>query len=171
MTINVSNGCAPFVFPCTHDKDSKVFYTMTYRPKEWEADKDYTQDVDIVIPATPMGMVFVTKSGGISQGPDEPSWVAVEGKDTVDGTVLWTAQAYDYLLKYGDVITESTWSGEAGVVFDFESIIGGIQTEARLVAVPAGATVVTLINHVKITRLGGKMEEKDRSIILPISDH
>jgi len=31
--------------------------------------------------------------------------------------------------------------------------------------------VVTLINHVKITRLGGKMEEKDRSIILPISDH
>jgi len=166
MTINFNKGCAPFVFKCSHDKDSKVFYTMAYRPYSWQADKSYVKNIDIVIPSVSNGMAYVVDSGGVS-GSTEPAWIAQENEVTTDNEVIFKAVEYDFLLNYNDAITVSNWSGETGVSFDNEKILSGCVTTARLVSVP-DIKKTTIVNHITVIRNNGSIEEFDRSIILKI---
>ena len=170
MAINISKGCGPYVFKCAHDPNSKVYYTHTYRPRIWQPNKYYIKDVDIVIPTTPNGMAYQIDSGGIS-GANEPAWIVIEGKKTEDNTVTYKAEKYDYFLDYGDSVVASTWTGATGVSFDNDSIVGGIQTKARLVSVPTDAKSITIVNHVTINRVNGDVEEYDRSLILNIKNN
>ena len=167
MTINYNKGCAPFTFKCSHDKDSKVFYTMVYRPYPWQPNKSYIKNRDLVIPTSPNGMAFTVVSGGVT-GATEPNWIVEESQNTIDNSVTFKAVEYDFLLNYGDSITTSIWYGDTGTVFDNDEIVSVCITKARLIAVPGDAKKTTIVNHITVTRNNGKIEEFDRSIILKI---
>ncbi len=169
MTILYSTGEKPYKLPKseTYDPDEKRFYSASYRPKSWVADKEYLQGVDVVIPASANGFYYECSSSGVS-GATEPVFATTDGSTTADNTVQWQAIAYNLLLRTGDTITASTWTGVNGETVDNESIVGGSQTRFRLLTVPTDATTATLKNHITVTRLNGDVEEFDRSLIIPV---
>ena len=161
------SGLKPFKHPDPYDPDEKKYYSRQYRPSDWAAATEYIKGVSLVIPTTPNGLMYECTSGGISAAT-EPTFSTTEGATTTDGTVIWTAKAYDLLLNTGDSITASTWTGTNSETVDNDSIVGGIQTKFRLTAVPAGATSATLINHITVTRANADVEEFDRSIVIKV---
>lgn len=169
-----SSGLKPHKIKQPFDPNNKQFYSIQYRPKNWTANTEYksdgdTNNADVVIPSTPNGLMYECKSGGIS-GATEPTFGTTEKGTTADDSVVWTAKAYDLLLNTGDTITASTWAGANGETVDSDSIVDGIQTKCRLIAVADGATSVTLTNHITVARANGDIEELDRSLIISVKE-
>ncbi len=163
-------GSAPIKLPkeMAYDKDEKKFYSLSYRPVYWAANKEYIKGVDVVIPATPNGLMYECYSGGIS-GATEPTFNTKENGVTDDNSVTWKAKAYNLLLNTDDIITTSTWTGTNSETLDSDIIVDGIYTKVRLTGVLPDAKTATLINHVVVIRLNGDIEEFDRTIIIPVS--
>lgn len=165
-----AKGKGPVRWPASdsHDPDSKRFYRMDYVPATWTANTPVIDSVDVVIPTVDNGCMYECVSGGRTNAT-EPTWATVEDESTTDNDVEWKCLPRNSVLKTGDAITVSTWTGDTGCTFDNESIIDGKATKARLTAVPAGAETVTITNHVTISRLSGDVEEIERSILLRIT--
>ncbi len=152
----------------TYDPDDKRYYTLTYRPKLWEPNKEYIQGVDIVLNSVTDGLYHICDSGGKS-GVGEPFFASVENQKTVDNTVSWVSAKYDFLLNRGDVISNSTWTGSNGETIDNASIVDDIQTKFRLLTVQTGASKSLMTNHITVTRINGDIEEFDRTMIIPVN--
>jgi len=164
-----NNGDKPTQLPVgmAYNVNEKKYFSLTYKPPAWRANKEQKKGVDLVVPTTPNGLYYECISGGIT-GSSEPVFSTTERLKTVDGSVLWVAKLYDMLINSGDTITASVWTGTNNEVIDNASIISGIQTKFRLIGVAVGATKATLTNHITILRKNGDIEELDRSIIIPI---
>lgn len=168
MTI-YSLGDKPVLLPKTmaYDIDEKKYYSLTYRPPIWAANKPYISGVDVVMPSIQNGFYYECISGGISNAT-EPVFGTIENQKTTDGTVEWLARAYSFLLNPGDTITSSVWTGTNGEAIDNASIVGGYQTKFRLIGVNVNATEATIVNHIVVTRQNGDVEEFERSIVIHV---
>ena len=106
----------------------------------WSPGVVFSADVR-VRPRTPTGFQYVS-SGGQS-GSREPRWTDVTvGDELDDGSITWTAEAIDN-LSLTATIASSTWSAEAPMTVDTDSIVNtdGVQTvSAQMVGGTAGAT-------------------------------
>lgn len=167
MTILYSERNKAYKYPKRHDTSDKKIYPMDYRPQTWEAGLEVIKGFTLLIPTVSAGMMYECVSGGLTGGT-EPTWGAVEDGLTEDGSASFKAVPLDCLLAEGDVITDSTWEGPVGATIDTPLIITGTTTKFRLTAVPPDTKSVTIVNHIKVTRLNGELEEFDSSLIIPI---
>ena len=169
MTIIYNDDSAPIIWPITdcHDISSKKYYTIYYRPDLVQRSKEYIKDVSIMVPTISNGCMYICTSGGISSAT-EPTWDTIEGKITVDGTVSWKCKALSARLGAGDTITTSTWTTSTGVTTDLPIILNNTATTVRVTNVITTSKTFTLTNHITITRLSGRVEEFDKSIIITI---
>ncbi len=171
MTILYSDDSGPIYWPeeDSHDPDSKKYYEITYRPPTRLSSTAYIKKVGIVVPTVPNGCIYECISGGIS-GSTEPTWGTLENGTTEDGGVKWRCKAGNTKLESGDTISESTWTADSWVTTDNSVIFNNNATAVRVASmtVPTGTTTFTLTNHIKITRSSGRLEEFDKSIIVPI---
>jgi len=155
----------------SHDPDSKRYYEITYRPPTRQNSIAYTKGVSVVIPTTPNGCMYECISGGISAS-SEPTWGTVENGTTEDGDVKWRCKTYNSRLESGDTISASTWTADSWVTLDNPVAFDGNATATRVSAmtVPTGTTSFTLTNHISVTRASGRLEEFDKSLVIPITD-
>lgn len=158
-----------------HDPDSMVFYGFTYRPAEWALDTEYLESTvddtlgDLVIPTTNTGFYYEATSAGVSAGT-EPTWPTVDKGTVDDGTVEWTAHAYDLFMGYEDTFTTSVWAADdTNITIDEDGKLGG-EAFARVSTVPSTLTTFTLTNTATITRSDSKVETIDRSMIVKVAD-
>lgn len=170
MTIIYAKSKGPVKWPTwdSHDPNAKRYYRLEYAPPKWTANTPVVDNVFIVVPTVDNGCMYECVSGGTT-GLVEPTWNTVEGENTKDGDAEWLCLPRNSVLKSGDVITASTWSGDTGCTFDNSSVIDGIATKVRMTAVPTGADAVTITNHVTVARLNGDIEEIDRSLYVSIT--
>lgn len=174
MSITYADTSGPIYWPeeDAHDPDSKKYYYITYRPETRQNSKEYIKGVDVVLPQTANGCLYECVSGGISASTP-PTFLTKENGTTEDGDVLWKCKPANTLLKSGDVITSSTWSGPAWVTIDNDTtLINNSITACRVTAVttPTGTTTMTLTNHILVTRSSGRLEELERSLIITIAE-
>lgn len=170
MTILYSDDSGPIIWPLTdlHDPQSKKYYYIDYRPATRANSKEYIKGLDVVIPTVSNGCMYECVSGGISAA-SQPTFLTEEGKNTIDGDVLWKCKPLISRLATGDTITLSTWTGDVGVTFSDAVIITTTTTGTRVTAVPAGATSITITNHITILRASGRTEEFDKSIVISVA--
>lgn len=101
-----------------HDANSKRLIGITFRPPTWAtATVYYWQDADnysTVIPTSFTGVYYKVVTPGKS-GATEPTWIAVPGEQTIDGSVVWEAVAYNLMVPE-ETITAVTYAGTDGIV-------------------------------------------------------
>lgn len=166
-----SKGLEPYKHDIPYDPNSKAFYYKAYRPQTRLGAFEYMEGdhADYVLPPVDNGFMYVCVSGGISAAI-APTFIAIKGKITVDGTVKWQAIPYDMLLLSGDSITASAWSGSGGETISSESIVAGSITKFRLDGVVSGSKKATVINHITVLRANGDVEEFDSTLIITIKE-
>lgn len=166
-----SDDSGPVQWPTSdsHDPTSKKYYYINYRPTTRQNSKEYTKGVDVIIPSTSNGCMYECVSSGISASV-EPTFGTLESKTTEDGGVKWKCLPLICRLAQGDVITTSTWTGDTGVTTDNPVILNNISTAVRVTAVPTGVKKFTLTNHITITRSSGRIEEYEKSLIIPLKE-
>jgi hypothetical protein len=167
-----SDDSGPVQWPSSdsHDPLSKKYYYISYKPETRVNSKAYIKDVDIVVPPVFNGCMYYCVSGGISL-PTTPTFTTEEGKFLDDGDVRWKTLAYSAKLLDGDQITLSTWTSSIGVTLsDTSSIINGITTLCKVDSVPLNTKKITVTNHITITRSTGKIEEFEKSLVIPIKE-
>ena len=168
-----SDDSGPIYWPeeDSHDPDSKKYYEITYRPPSRQNNTAYIRGVSVVLPTTPNGCMYECISGGISSST-EPTWGTIEGGTTEDNDVKWRCKSYSSKLEVGDLITESAWISDSWVTLDNPVLFDSSATATRVSAmtVPAGTTIFTLTNHIKVTRVSSRLEEFEKSIIIPIME-
>jgi len=171
MTILYSDNSGEVYWPedDAHDPQSKKYYEITYRPPTRQNSTAYTKGVGIVIPSTYNGCMYECVSGGISDA-SPPTFLTVENGITEDGDVRWKCKPLSSQLGEGDTITASTWSVDSWVTLDNPVAFDGNATATRVSAmtVPTGTTSFTLLNHITVLRDSGRIEEFDKSLIIPI---
>ena len=139
-------------------------------PPVWTANTPVIDNVTVVVPTVDNGCMYECVSGGRT-GLTEPTWSTIEDDNfpTVDGGAEWKCIPRNSVLKSGDVISASTWTGDTGCTLDNPSVMDSKATKVRVTAVPADADAFTLVNHVTVTRLSGDVEEFDRSLYISIT--
>jgi hypothetical protein len=164
-----SDDSGPIIWPDTdkHDPSSEKDYTISYRPQNRVDSKEYVKGVDIVIPITSNGCMYVCVSGGISAS-SPPTFGTTEGGYTDDGTVRWQCKPLVSKLLAGDTITLSTWTGDVGVTQSDPAIINDIATITKVTVVPATAKTFTITNHITVLRASGRTEKFSKSIVVGI---
>ena len=154
----------------SHDPSSKKDYYLFYRPKTHSTSKEYIKGVDVVIPTVPNGCMYECVSGGIS-GSTAPTWITSEGKTLEDGDVKWKCLPANTRLKTGDTITLSSWSCDSSeVTLSDSSIISGIGTVVNVSTVPSTLKKIKITNHITITRSSSRIEEFEKSIVIPVKE-
>ena len=169
MSITYATGREPLELLEPYDPDEKKYYTLSYRPKDWEADTEYGKGRHLVIPTTANGLMYECTSSGISAAT-EPTWTVAEGGSIVDGGVTWRVRSYNLLLQTGDVITTSTWAGPVDTVLDNPVLIDGSHAKVRLTSVATGATSIILTNTIEVTRDNGDLEEFNRGLVITVKE-
>lgn len=170
MSIVYGSGRGPASWPATdsHDPNSKRYYRIDYRPPVWTANTPMVLNVNVVVPTVDNGCMYECSSGGRTAFLEPTTWPTIEDGTVTDNDVEWTCVPRTSVLRSGDVITASTWTGDDGCLFDNPSIVDQIATKVRLYGVPGNVDSVTITNHITILRVNGDIEELDRSIILPV---
>ena len=172
MAIIYSDDSGQVQWPITdsHDPNSKKYYYIDYRPPTRINSKAYIKDLDLVIPTTFNGCMYQCISGGIS-ALIEGVFTTVEGGGVIDGDVKWKTLPYSAKLSVGDVITTSTWAASTGVVItDNTLLIEGITTGCRVDSVLPTLKKFTLTNHITIQRVSGRIEEFEKSLVVPVKE-
>ena len=166
MSVVYAAGNKPVKYPYRHDPDESKYYAFAWGAPTRLDSYEYLLD-DVVVPATPNGFMYQCTKPGVS-GATAPTYNTEIDGTTTDGTVTWTSVPYNLLLRNGDTFT-STWAADTGVTLD-NAGSDEYQAWVRVTAVPDGATQFTLTNSVVVTRLDAKVEEYDRTMIVPISE-
>lgn len=168
-----SDDSGPIIWPeeDSHDPNSKKYYEITYRPPSRQSNTTYIKGVSVVLPTAPNGCMYECISGGISFS-SEPTWGTIENGTTDDNDVKWRCKSYNAKLEVGDLITDSTWTSDSWVTIDSSVVFDSNATAIRVTAMtaPAGTTTFTLTNHIKVTRVSGRLEEFDKSLIITIAE-
>lgn len=169
-----SNRNKPVTLDVYHDPDESVYYGFTYRPRVWQAGKEYLQATsndaigDIVIPTSPNGFYYSAVSSGVTDAT-EPTWPCVAGDTVDDACVTWKAISYDLTMRVGDALSSSTWTCDVqDVVLDMDGIYDA-ETFVRVSSVPVDTQSFTLTNAIEVTRQDGKIETFNRSMTIKVS--
>jgi len=160
----ITNSKKPLRLKEAHDGNEGIYYTFNYRPDIWEASKEYLVG-DLIVPTITNGFYYVCANPGVS-GASEPIFNKTIGSATVDVSIKWKAIAYNLMLRYGDVITASSWNG-LGLTITNESF-NTVSSICKVAIVDNTLTEFLLTNSTTVTRSDGKIETFDRSIIVPI---
>jgi hypothetical protein len=165
-----SDGNTKVYWPEIHKLTDQKYYRQDYAPQKWGAMTPYTEGMEVICPAQPNGCMYTCLSGGKSSTLEPTNWSTVSGDITMDGAIEWLCRPYSTILRPGDAITTSTWTGDIGVVLDNMAIVdSGTATKVRVTAVPTGVKQICLTNSAVITRLNGDIETIDRSIYIKLS--
>jgi hypothetical protein len=157
------------VYPDTfkHDPDSKMYYSLIYRPFFRENSTYYIQDADVVIPNIPNGCMYECASGGITD-TIEPVMVTNEGRTFDDGTVKWRTLPFTAQLGYGDKIINSIWAGDVGVLLGSSLTFKDCMTMVKVLEVPATSKTFQITNTITVLRQSGIEEQFDRTLKIGI---
>ena len=165
MSILITSGTEILQYTYAQDINEEKYYDFVYRPDDRENSKEYLQD-DVIILPTFNGLYYVCTNPGISAATIPTFGTTVRSK-TTDGTVVWKAQAYDFLLNTGDALSSSSWIGSTGVTIANDSN-NTRKTWCKITEIPAEEEF-TITNRVTVLRSDGKEEIYDRSITIPIA--
>lgn len=171
MTILYADDSDKVQWPDTdsHDPNSKKYYYISYRPPYRVSETPYIKGVDVVISSPFNGCMYECISGGISDILP-PIFETIEGKSTIDNDVKWKCKTYIARLQPGDSITDSTWTSDTGVTLDLPIIIDGISTGIRVTSVDPTFKKFTITNHITLQRVSGRIEEFDKSLVIPVKE-
>lgn len=171
MTILYADDSDKVQWPDTdsHDPNSKKYYYISYRPPTRVNSTAYIKNTDVVIISPFNGCMYECISGGISAATI-PTFETIEGKTTIDNDVKWKCKTYIARLQPGDTVTASTWTSDTGVVLDLDIIIDDITTGIRVTSVPTTLKKFTITNHITVLRVSGRIEEFDKSLVIPIKE-
>lgn len=146
LNIYSADDKGPFKLEGFHDPDNKTTYPITYRPDEWVADTVYFENESTTIPTVFTGFYHKIKSGGKSGSTEPTTWGTVAGDETVDGSIVWEAVAYN-LLKPGVDISTSTWVAADSVTITGEAN-DTTSSSVQVTAVPDGVKSINITNHI-----------------------
>lgn len=162
-------------YPTAHDFGDSPYYYFVWRPAIRQDSTVYYLGDKIILP-TNTGYYYSCISPGISAATI-PTYLNKINGLTEDGTAKFKAIPYDFKLGIGDTITTSTWkcTTSADVLLEASdvtlanaAIIDGM-TEVKVTILNATLTEFVLTNIVSITRVDGKIEPFERSILVPIT--
>ncbi len=149
-----------------HDPNATLDYTFLYKPEAHQTSWQYSKG-DVVLPPVFAGFYMECVDSGIS-GSTAPTFTEDQGDTVVDGTVLWKAREYDFLLDPAETIQVdgmggylSTWTATNGVTI-INPTATGIATKIWVSAVPAGVTKFSLTNSFETT--SGRIDDRTMNI-------
>ena len=152
----------------SHDPDNESYYYISYKPEVRVDSTAYVKGVDVMIPPTDNGCMYVCISGGTSASTI-PNIPTIEGGVFYDGDVTWKCKPFTTRLGSADSISSSVWTGDVGVTLTLDAIVGGT-TEVKVTAVPSGVTSFTITNEIGILLASGKTEKRQKTIIIPVKE-
>ena len=153
----------------SHDPDSEKYYYITFYPATRANSTAYTKGVDVVVPATNNGCMYVCTSGGIS-GSSAPTFATIEGEETTDGDVTWTCYPLTAKLGPSDSITAATWTGDTGVTLTDDGISGGTIVYVKVTSVPSNVSSFEITVAYTITRSDARTEIFNKTLVIPIKE-
>lgn len=153
-------------YPAPQGTDEQKYYAFVYRPKPRENLKAYTDRHDRVAPETDLGLLFACVGSGVS-GMAPPVYGTTEGQVFMDGTVAWEVRTDNSLVRFGDTISHSVWTADAGVALAHDGIDQGVAF-VQVTAVPANQDSFNLSNQITVTRADAKVEVFGRTVVVPI---
>lgn len=165
MTVIFSQGNVKW--PTPHDPNDAKYYYLHYRPANWVLSTTYYINESVVSPTVSNGCIYKCVKAGKS-GTTEPTWLTDVDSIIKDGSIEWLCLPDNCILRPGDTISSSAWSGTAFIEFD--GIVDNITTRVRVSEVPAGLSTITLINTIVIARSNSDTEIRERSITITVKE-
>lgn len=161
-------------YPEPHDLHDEKYYTFIYKPQVRQGLTEYLLN-DCIILGTANGYYFTCTRPGIS-AEAAPTFTAQSKAITTDGTALFKAVPYDFMLNFGDTLDNtnvnspaSAWkTDQSGVVISNSGFLEGI-TWCKVKLTSSELTKVVLTNHITVLRSSGKIETFDRSIEITVA--
>ena len=112
-----ANAKGPYKVEGVIGPTDQKYVGIIYKPPTWIPSTIYYKWAehvqDIVIPTSFSGYYHKIVSPGVS-GPTEPVWATSPYGNTIDGTILWEAVAYN-LMPSSETIVTSTWVVEGAL--------------------------------------------------------
>ena len=153
----------------SHDPDSEKYYGITFYPDARANSTAYKKDVDVIVPPTDNGCMYVCASGGISAA-SAPTFATEEGEDTTDGDVTWRCYPLTTKLDTGDSITTATWTGDTDVTLADAGIQGGTKVYVKVTAIPDNVSQFEISVKYTITRVDAKEEIFNKTLVIPVKE-
>lgn len=172
MSIIYSSNNKPIKYPKldSHDPSNERYYTLSYFPLIRANSTVYVKGIDVVVPTIDNGCMYECVSSGTSSATT-PVLSTVEEGNIEDGDVTWLCKPLTTLLGFGDRITASLWEvDDVNITLSNDNIVDNVITEVKVADVPSTTDVFTLTNTIDILYASGKIEKRQKSIIIPVTE-